>query len=86
MFAADNRLSNLVLIIDNNEMQATAKIQDVLAVELLPEKFEESGCAEWCASGNCAFDVLGAFTKVRMVMDRPYLVMCDTRIFDEWSV
>ena len=39
MFAAHHRLSNLVLIIDNNDLQATSRTRDVLAVEPVARSF-----------------------------------------------
>ena len=82
MFAAHHRLSNLVLIIDNNDMQATSRTRDVLAVEPVPEKFEAFGCAVRRVNGNSVCDVLAAFAEARTVTDRPYVMVCDTRIFE----
>ena len=83
MFAAHHRLSNLVLPIDNNDMQATSGPQDVLAVEPAPQKFEAFGCAVRRINGNSVSDVLAAFAEARTVTERPYVVMvCDTRVFE----
>ena len=82
MFAAHHRLSNLVLIIDNNDLQATSRTRDVLAVEPVPEKFEAFGCAARRVNGNSVSDVLAVFAEARTVTDRPYVMVCDTRIFE----
>ena len=71
MFAAHHRLSNLVLIIDNNDLQATSRTRDVLAVEPVPEKFEAFGCAARRVNGNSVLEVLEAFAEARTVTDRP---------------
>ena len=82
MFAAHHRLSNLVLIINNNDLQATSRTHDVLAVEPVLEKFEAFGCAARRVNGNSVCDVLAAFAEARIVTDRPYVMVCDTRIFE----
>ena len=82
MFAAHHKLFNLFLIIDNNDMQATSRTRDVLAVEPVPEKFEAFGCAAWRVNGYSVSDVLAAFAEARTVTDRPYVMVCDTRIFE----
>lgn len=81
MFAAHQKLSNLVYIIDNNDLQATSRTQDVLAVEPVPEKFTAFGCAARRVNGNSIPDILDAFAEARTVHDRPYVMVCDTRIF-----
>ena len=81
MFAAHQKLSNLVYIIDNNDLQATSRTQDVLAVEPVPEKFTAFGCAARRVNGNSITDILDAFAEAKTVKDRPFVMVCDTRIF-----
>ena len=40
MFAGHQKLSNLVYIIDNNDLGATGSTENTLGVEPVPEKFE----------------------------------------------
>lgn len=81
MFAAHQKLSNLVYIIDNNDLQATSRTQDVLAVEPVPEKFEAFGCFARRVDGNSIPDILDAFAEAKTIIDRPYVMVCDTAIF-----
>jgi len=81
MFAAHQKLSNLVYIIDNNDFQASGRAQDVLAVEPVPEKFEAFGCAARRVNGNSIEEVLAAFAEAKTITDRPYVMVCDTRLF-----
>ena len=81
MFAAHQRLSNLVYIIDNNDFQASGRAQDVLGVEPVPEKFEAFGCAARRVNGHSIPDILAAFAEAKTITDRPYVMVCDTRLF-----
>lgn len=82
MFAAHQKLSNLVYIIDNNDLQATAATKDVLGVEPVPEKFEAFGFAARRVNGNGVIEVLEAFEEAKTITDKPYVMVCDTRIFE----
>ena len=81
MFAGHQKLSNLVYIIDNNDLQASGSPRDVLGVEPVPEKFESFGFAARRVDGNSIPDILSAFEEARGIKDRPFAMVCDTRIF-----
>lgn len=82
MFAAHQKLSNLVFIIDNNDLQATSRTQDVLGVEPVPEKFTSFGCFARRVNGNSITEILDAFAEAKTITDRPYVMVCDTQIFE----
>jgi len=81
MFAGHQQLANLVYIIDNNDMQATGATSDVLGVEPVIDKFESFGCAARRVDGNDIGAILDAFAEARTITDRPYAMVCDTRLF-----
>jgi len=81
MFAGHQQLSNLVYLIDNNDLQATGATSDVLTVEPVPEKFEAFGCAARRVNGNDIAEILDAFAEARTITDKPYVMVCDTRLF-----
>jgi transketolase len=82
MFAAHQKLSNLCYIIDNNDMQASGHAADVLAVEPVPEKFETFGFKTRRISGTDIGEVLDCFEEARNTPDKPYALICDTRLWD----
>ena len=82
MFAAHQKLSNLVYIIDNNDLQATSRTQDVLGVEPVPEKFDAFGCFARRVNGNSIPDILDAFAEAKTITDKSYVMICDTQIFE----
>lgn len=81
MFAGHQQLSNLVYIIDNNDLQATGKTKDVLGVEPVPEKFETFGFSAKRINGNSIAEILEAFEDARNTADKPFVIVCDTLIF-----
>lgn len=81
MFAAHQKLSNLVYIIDNNDLQASGATTNVMSVEPVPEKFEAFGFFARRVDGNSVTEVLEAFEEARRVAGKPYVMVCDTRIF-----
>lgn len=81
MFAAHQELSNLVFIIDNNDLQATGSTKDVLGVEPVPDKFEAFGFAARRINGNSIAQILDAFEEARSIAGRPFAMVCDTRLF-----
>ena len=82
MFAGHQKLSNLVYIIDNNDLGATGSTQEILGVEPVPEKFEAFGFAVRRINGNSVEEVLGAFEEAKQISDKPYAMVCDTRLFE----
>ncbi len=81
MFAGHQKLSNLVYIIDNNDLGATGSTQNNLGVEPVPEKFEAFGFAARRINGNSVEEVLSAFEEAKTIDDKPYVMICDTRLF-----
>jgi transketolase len=82
MFAAHQKLSNLCLIVDNNDMQASGHAADVLGVEPVHDKFEAFGCKTRRVSGTDMQELLDTFDEARHTPDRPFVMICDTRLWD----
>ena len=81
MFAGHHKLSNLVWLIDNNDLQVGGATHSVLSVEPVPEKFAAFGFATRRINGNSIPEILSAFEFARGVEDRPTAIVCDTRVF-----
>jgi transketolase len=82
MFAAHQKLDNLCYIIDNNDMQASGHAADVMAVEPVPEKFEAFGFKSRRISGTDIGELLDTFEEARATRGKPYVMICDTRLWD----
>ncbi|KQW19137.1 hypothetical protein ASC80_17010 [Afipia sp. Root123D2] len=81
MFAGHHKLDNLVLLIDNNDLQAGGHTKNILSVEPVPEKFEAFGFKARRINGNSIQEILDAFEEARSTKDKPYAMVCDTRLF-----
>jgi len=81
MFAGHQKLSNLVYIIDNNDLGATGATEQTMGVEPVPEKFEAFGFAARRINGNSIVEILSAFEEAKSIDDKPYVMICDTRLF-----
>ncbi|NKC13001.1 MAG: transketolase [Gammaproteobacteria bacterium] len=81
MFAAHYALSNFIVIIDNNDLGATGKTSDVMAVAPVREKMEAFGFHARQINGNSIPEVLGAFEEARTLPGKPYAMIADTKIF-----
>ncbi|MFA6567660.1 MAG: transketolase [Victivallales bacterium] len=80
LFAAHHKLSNLVVIIDNNGLQGFGKSEDVLSLEPFAKKWESFNFEVVEASnGNDFNSLLNAFKKVENGDDvRPKCIMAKT--------
>jgi transketolase len=81
MFAGHHKLDNLVLLIDNNDLQAGGHTRNILSVEPVPEKFEAFGFKARRVNGNSIPEILDAFEEARTTKNKPYAMVCDTRLF-----
>ena len=81
MFAGHHQLDNLVLLIDNNNLQADGFTATILGVEPVPEKFQAFGFAARRVDGNSISEVLDAFAEARVTKGKPFAMVCDTKLF-----
>lgn len=81
MFAAHHRLDNLVLLIDNNDLQASGATRDVLGVEPVPEKLRAFGFEAQRVDGNSIPEILKALDMARATKGKPFALVADTRLF-----
>ena len=82
MFAGHHSLDNLCLIVDNNDLQATAATSKIMTVEPVPEKFEAFGCRCRRINGNDLGEIIDAFAEAKTIKGKPYVICADTRIFE----
>src|SRR3569832_2552702 len=79
MFAGHPKLANLVLLIDNNDLQASGATRDVLGVEPVPEKLRAFGFEARRVDGNSIPAILDALDAARATKDKPFALVADTR-------
>jgi transketolase len=77
MSAGHHGLDNLVVIVDNNHMQADGATADVMTVEPVPKKLDAFGLASRRLDANSIGEVLDAFAWAKEQRHRPTGLVCD---------
>lgn len=78
MCAAKHRLSNLVAVIDRNNLQSFGRVADVLDLEPLADKFRAFGFAVAEIDGHDLSALRQTFRACPLVPNRPSVVICRT--------
>jgi len=80
MSAAHHRLDNLVLIIDRNRLQIDGKIEDVMKIDPLSDKYRSFGWNVLEADGHDIADLVAKLESARNrpVAGQPTVVICHT--------
>lgn len=78
MFAAHNKLDNLVVIVDQNGLQIDGRVCDVCGIEPLDKKFESFGFEVIKINGHCFDDIEAAFNKAKEVKGKPTAILAAT--------
>jgi transketolase len=76
--AAQYRLDNLVVLVDNNHIQADGVTEEVMSVEPIPEKFIAFGFASKRVDAHNLGEILSAFAWARSQVGRPVALVCET--------
>jgi transketolase len=78
MAAAHHRVGNLVVIVDNNRMQADGDVAHVMEVEPVDGRFAAFGFAATRVDGADIDGLRRAFADARATPDRPSLIVLDS--------
>ena len=78
MFAAHNRLDNLCVVIDNNNLQIDGQISDVMSPYPIPEKLEAFGLHAISVDGHDFAQLEAAFAEARTVKGKPTAIVMKT--------
>jgi transketolase len=78
MSAPHFRLDNLVVLIDNNDMQADGQVAAIMTVEPVHERLAAFGYAVERLDGHDVPALLGALDRARTTTGRPTALVCDT--------
>lgn len=78
MFAAKNKLNNLIQIIDRNYIQIDGNTEDVMPLDPLREKYEAFNWNVIELDGNNIESFIEAIEKAKLVLDKPTIVIAKT--------
>jgi len=74
----NDKLSNIIVIVDHNKLQSDAAIASVSDLGRLDEKFRAFGWDVACANGHDLRAVSAVFESFATVTDRPHVLIADT--------
>ena len=78
MFAAHNKLNNLITFVDNNKQQLDGFIKDVLDTGDIGEKFKSFGWRVFNVNGHDTGEVLEAVRSAKLEQELPSVIILDT--------
>ena len=78
MFAAHNKLDNLVAIIDNNGLQIDGATKDVMPLEPLDQKFAAFGFHVITINGHDFDQILSAYQQAAATKGQPTVILAKT--------
>ncbi len=78
MFAAHHKLSNLIIIVDDNKQQAFGYTKDVINLNPLEERFKSFGVNVVSIDGNNEKDILESLNNLNMKKGQPHVIIAHT--------
>lgn len=78
MWAGKNRLDNLTIIIDRNNIQIDGFTEDIMPLEPLKEKFESFGWHVIDIDGNNIEDIYNAIFEAKAIFEKPVCIIAHT--------
>lgn len=78
MFAAHNRLDNLVAIVDYNKLQAFGRTEEVMGLEPLKDKWASFGWGVREINGHNFSEIEKTLSKLPFTKNKPSVIIADT--------
>lgn len=78
MFAAHNKLDNLVIFVDQNGLQIDGTVAEVCGIEPLDKKFESFGFEVEKIDGHSFEEIEKALNKAKTVKGKPFAILAKT--------
>jgi transketolase len=78
MFAGKNKLSNLTMIIDRNNIQIDGFTEDVMPLEPLREKYEAFNWHVLEADGHNMEEIIDAVNEAKAIFEKPTVIIVHT--------
>ncbi|MEE1490890.1 MAG: transketolase [Massilioclostridium sp.] len=75
MFAAHNKLDNLIAVVDNNDLQIDGRLSEVCSPEPIDKKFEAFGWEVFKIDAHDFDQIEDVFTKANQVQGKPAVII-----------
>jgi transketolase len=78
MFAGKNKLANLTVVVDRNNIQIDGFTEDVMPLEPLKDKYEAFNWHVIEVNGNDLIAIIGAVAEAKAIHERPTAIIAHT--------
>ena len=78
MSASKNKLDNLCVIVDNNNLQIDGTIEEVAGLDKIDEKFKSFGFQIINIDGHNIEEIISAFEVAKNVKEKPVVIIAKT--------
>jgi len=78
MFAGKNRMSNLTVILDRNNIQIDGYTEDVMPLESLCAKYEAFNWHVIEIDGHDFYDIISAAAEAKVIFEKPTVIIAHT--------
>jgi transketolase len=78
MFAGNNKLSNLTVLVDRNNIQIDGHTEDVMPLESLSDKYKAFNWNVLDIDGHNPEEIIDAVNLARAVYEKPTVIICHT--------
>ena len=78
MSASHYKLDNLCLIVDNNNLQIDGKVEEVMSVYPIGDKFKSFGFEVINVDGHNIEKIIQAFNKAKTIKGKPTVIIAKT--------
>ncbi|MFC1687356.1 transketolase [Patescibacteria group bacterium] len=78
MFAGKNKLANLTVLLDRNNIQIDGPVEEVMPLEPLREKYEAFNWHVLEVDGHNIQQIIDACNTAKAIWEKPVIIMCHT--------
>ena len=78
MTASHYKLDNLCVIVDNNNLQIDGKVNEVMSIYPIDEKFRSFGFEVFNIDGHDMNQIIGALNKAKTIKGKPTAIIAKT--------
>lgn len=78
IFAAKYRLGRLKMVIDYNQIQLSGRVEEVMPIEPLEQKYQAFGWKTWQADGHNIKQLIGVLSDMKAYQEGPAVLLART--------
>jgi transketolase len=78
MFAGKNRLSNLTVVVDRNNIQIDGNTEDIMPLEPFREKYEAFNWHVIEINGHDFYQIVSAVAEAKVIFEKPTVIIAHT--------